>query len=148
MQIPFPAEAEGKIKGIIVTAVHRPEDGIVPAPDFVSRYFGPWNGIDEDPVTGLITSLLFDLSSPSCITTKLILLDTLPTGSAHTALAPYWHRKRDQMKGREESVSLIGFQAAPGRGGYVGVEPNFETQRVLLRGSAVTVLRGTFDLLP
>jgi len=30
--------------------------------DFCSRYFGPWEGIDEDPVTG----------------------------SAHTVLAPYW----------------------------------------------------------
>jgi len=30
--------------------------------DFVSRYFGPWEGIDEDPVTG----------------------------AAHTVLAPYW----------------------------------------------------------
>ena len=30
--------------------------------DFVSRYFAPWVGIDEDPVTG----------------------------SAHTVLAPYW----------------------------------------------------------
>lgn len=33
--------------------------------DFVSRYFGPWEGIDEDPVTG----------------------------SAHTVLAPYWSAK-------------------------------------------------------
>lgn len=43
-------------QGIIVTA---------PGPagyDFCSRYFGPWEGIDEDPVTG----------------------------SAHTVLAPYW----------------------------------------------------------
>ncbi len=30
--------------------------------DFVSRYFAPWMGVDEDPVTG----------------------------SAHTVLAPYW----------------------------------------------------------
>jgi predicted PhzF superfamily epimerase YddE/YHI9 len=42
-------------RGIIVTA---PGDG----PDFVSRFFGPQVGIDEDPVTG----------------------------SAHTSLAPYW----------------------------------------------------------
>eukprot|EP00698_Gefionella_okellyi_P024294 TRINITY_DN8521_c0_g1_i1.p1 TRINITY_DN8521_c0_g1~~TRINITY_DN8521_c0_g1_i1.p1 ORF type:complete len:295 (-),score=75.80 TRINITY_DN8521_c0_g1_i1:447-1331(-) len=33
--------------------------------DFVSRYFAPWNGIDEDPVTG----------------------------SAHTALAVYWQSR-------------------------------------------------------
>jgi len=146
MQIPFPAEAEGKVKGIVVTAAHRPEDGIVPPPDFVSRYFGPWNGIDEDPVTGLISffCLLFLLCLVAPSDSHSFTLDT---GSAQEALAPYWYGKRDQMKGREDSTSLIGFQAAPGRGGYVGVEPNFETQRVLLRGSAVTVLRGTFDLL-
>jgi hypothetical protein len=53
---------------------------------------------------------------------------------------------RDRLEGRGEAKSLVGFQAAPGRGGYVGVEPNFDTKRVLLRGSAVTVLRGVFDV--
>jgi len=45
-------------EGVIVTA---PSNVF----DFVSRYFGPWEGIDEDPVTG----------------------------SAHTVLAPYWSAK-------------------------------------------------------
>ncbi len=44
------------IRGIIVTA--KGEDEY----DFISRYFAPWVGIDEDPVTG----------------------------SAHTVLGPYW----------------------------------------------------------
>jgi len=46
----------GEAQGVIVTA---------PGPegfDFCSRYFGPWEGLNEDPVTG----------------------------SAHTVLAPYW----------------------------------------------------------
>ncbi|MBY9002267.1 MAG: PhzF family phenazine biosynthesis isomerase [Candidatus Heimdallarchaeota archaeon] len=47
------------IRGVIVTA--KGEDKY----DFVSRFFGPWVGIDEDPVTG----------------------------SAHTILAPYWAEK-------------------------------------------------------
>ena len=50
------ASHSGKIRGIIVT-VKGKEDH-----DFVSRYFAPWNGIPEDPVTG----------------------------SAHTVLAAYW----------------------------------------------------------
>ncbi len=55
----FPAllAAEGmrNYRGLIVTAEGE-------AHDFVSRYFAPWVGIDEDPVTG----------------------------SAHTVLTPYW----------------------------------------------------------
>ena len=47
-------------RGVIVTAPGNPTD---PEPvDFVSRFFGPQSGIDEDPVTG----------------------------SAHTTLVPYW----------------------------------------------------------
>lgn len=45
-------------RGVIVTAPGKPGSGI----DFVSRFFGPQSGIDEDPVTG----------------------------SAHTTLVPYW----------------------------------------------------------
>lgn len=47
-------------RGLIITA--RSEK---PGIDFVSRYFAPWIGIDEDPVTG----------------------------SSHTILAPYWGHK-------------------------------------------------------
>lgn len=50
------AAPDGDIQGVMVTA---PGAGEV---DFVSRYFGPWVGIDEDPVTG----------------------------SAHTVLGPFW----------------------------------------------------------
>lgn len=46
---------EEKYEGVIVTSLSSRYD-------FVSRYFGPWEGLDEDPVTG----------------------------SAHTVLAPYW----------------------------------------------------------
>ncbi|WP_420151893.1 PhzF family phenazine biosynthesis protein [Spirosoma sp.] len=51
-------------RGVIVTAPGRSDDsgqGV----DFVSRFFGPQTGIDEDPVTG----------------------------SAHTTLVPYWAEK-------------------------------------------------------
>jgi PhzF family phenazine biosynthesis protein len=38
--------------------------------DFVSRFFAPWSGIDEDPVTG----------------------------SAHAVLGPYWAARLDKEK--------------------------------------------------
>ncbi|XP_044276051.1 phenazine biosynthesis-like domain-containing protein [Varanus komodoensis] len=58
------AEKTGKVKGLIVTLkgdFHRKHEGH----DFYSRYFAPWNGISEDPVTG----------------------------SAHTVLSSYWSQK-------------------------------------------------------
>jgi PhzF family phenazine biosynthesis protein len=73
--------------------------------DFVSRFFAPAYGIPEDPVTG----------------------------SAHTALAPYWAARL----GRDH---LVGFQASA-RGGLVHVVPDGD--RVRLTGRAVTVLDGT-----
>ncbi|MCA8965884.1 MAG: PhzF family phenazine biosynthesis protein [Planctomycetes bacterium] len=54
------------------------------------------------------------------------------TGSAHCALAPYWG-------GRFGRTRMIGYQASA-RGGEVEVE--LVGDRVLLRGQAVTVVRG------
>jgi PhzF family phenazine biosynthesis protein len=51
--------AKEKIRGVITTSLGHPPY------DFVSRYFAPWIGINEDPVTG----------------------------SAHTTLALYWSNK-------------------------------------------------------
>jgi PhzF family phenazine biosynthesis protein len=73
--------------------------------DFVSRFFAPADGIPEDPVTG----------------------------SAHTALAPYWSARL----GRDE---LVGFQASD-RTGVVAT--TVRGDRVLLRGNAVTTFDGT-----
>ncbi|KND36086.1 PhzF family phenazine biosynthesis protein [Streptomyces acidiscabies] len=72
--------------------------------DFVSRCFFPNVGIDEDPVTG----------------------------SAHTALAPFWSQ-------RLGSPDLTGFQASP-RGGRVRTA--LRGNRTLLTGRAVTVIEG------
>ncbi|MFJ8594146.1 PhzF family phenazine biosynthesis protein [Streptomyces sp. NPDC093598] len=75
--------------------------------DFVSRCFFPNVGIDEDPVTG----------------------------SAHTALAPFWSERLGRF-------SLTGLQASP-RSGRVRTE--LRGDRTLLTGRAVTVIDG--DLL-
>jgi PhzF family phenazine biosynthesis protein len=84
------------VRGIIVTARGSEYD-------FVSRFFAPGSGIDEDPVTG----------------------------SAHSALAPFW----SERLGKAE---MIGFQASA-RGGIVKVR--MAQDRVYMSGQAVIVLR-------
>ncbi|MGH3870702.1 MAG: PhzF family phenazine biosynthesis protein [Pseudonocardiaceae bacterium] len=73
--------------------------------DFVSRFFAPDQGIPEDPVTG----------------------------SAHTALAPYWSSRLGQ-------ASLTGLQASARTG---LVRTTVLGDRVHLTGHAVTVVDGT-----
>jgi PhzF family phenazine biosynthesis protein len=100
----FPALAAlTRRTGIRGVVVTAAADGRRPY-DFVSRYFAPAGGIPEDPVTG----------------------------SAHTALAPFW----SQRLGRDE---LTGFQGAE-RTGLVHTAVRGE--RVHLTGRAVTVLDG------
>jgi PhzF family phenazine biosynthesis protein len=93
------------LRGIIVTA---PASGT--GYDFVSRFFAPVVGVDEDPVTG----------------------------SAHTALAPYWSARLgpDRLTGRQVSA----------RGGLVHTEVRGD--RAHLTGRAVTVLDGTLRAGP
>ncbi|SEA09858.1 PhzF family phenazine biosynthesis protein [Microbulbifer marinus] len=76
--------------------------------DFVSRFFAPAIGIDEDPVTG----------------------------SAHTLLTPFWAEKLDKP-------DLSARQISP-RGGELECE--LVGERVLMRGRAVTYLRGQISL--
>ncbi len=84
--------------------------------DFVSRYFGPWEGIDEDPVTG----------------------------SAHTVLGPYWAKRlgkrrllafQASQRGGELHLRLPGENA-----------PEETESRMTISGEAVIVLSGTFHL--
>jgi PhzF family phenazine biosynthesis protein len=95
----FTALRKLPVRGVIVTA-----RSSSPGFDFVSRFFAPGAGVDEDPVTG----------------------------SAHTALGPYWAG----ILGKSE---LTAFQASA-RGGVVKVQVRGE--RVLLGGQAVTVMVG------
>jgi PhzF family phenazine biosynthesis protein len=64
------------LSGFIITAQANNTQNI----DFVSRYFTPKYGIDEDPVTG----------------------------SAHTLLIPYWHQKTGKTKFNAKQVSKRG----------------------------------------
>jgi len=72
--------------------------------DIVSRFFAPSIGVNEDPVTG----------------------------SAHTALVPYWGRKLAKDR-------LVAFQASP-RSGVLRC--TLAGDRVRMAGPAVTVIRG------
>lgn len=95
-------------RGLIVTA--GAESSATSGYDFVSRGFFPAVGIDEDPVTG----------------------------SAHTALAPFWSKRL----GRDE---LVGLQASA-RSGLVRTA--LRGDRVLLGGRAVTVIDGELHARP
>ncbi|MEV6317724.1 PhzF family phenazine biosynthesis protein [Streptomyces sp. NPDC051776] len=94
-------------RGIIATAPPEDPDG---GYDFVSRFFGPAVGIEEDPVTG----------------------------SAHTALAPFWSARL----GRDD---LTGLQASARTG---LVRTSLRGDRTLLSGSAVTVIDGELLTAP
>lgn len=70
------AHTEGKLVGIILTgAAATPNSNSTIQHHFYSRFFGPWAGIDEDPVTG----------------------------SAHSVLGPYWADRlgRTELKARQ-----------------------------------------------
>jgi PhzF family phenazine biosynthesis protein len=71
----LPALAQVKLRGVMITARSRS-----PEIDFVSRFFAPGAGIDEDPVTG----------------------------SAHCALAPYWAERVGKQALRARQVSRRG----------------------------------------
>lgn len=50
------AHSAGIVRGVIVTLQGTKSNGCVDTPgevyDFISRYFAPWRGVPEDPVTG------------------------------------------------------------------------------------------------
>ncbi len=71
----FTALARVQARGVIVTS--RPADERV---DFISRFFAPAVGVNEDPVTG----------------------------SSHTVLAPYWAEKLGKVELKAEQVSRRG----------------------------------------
>ncbi len=96
-----------QIRGVIASA---PAADPAAGYDFVSRFFGPAQGIPEDPVTG----------------------------SAHTALAPYWSARLGRP-------SLVGRQASARTG---LVRTTVRGDRVLLGGQAVTVLDGSLLVPP
>uniref|UniRef100_A0A8C5Y2R4 Phenazine biosynthesis like protein domain containing n=1 Tax=Microcebus murinus TaxID=30608 RepID=A0A8C5Y2R4_MICMU len=72
-------ENTGKVKGLILTLKGQP-GGQTQAFDFYSRYFAPWVGVAEDPVTG----------------------------SAHTVLSSYWSQELGKKEMRAFQCSCRG----------------------------------------
>ncbi|WP_095158513.1 PhzF family phenazine biosynthesis protein [Pseudomonas sp. Irchel 3E13] len=102
LQPDFAALARYDVRGVAVTA---PGTDV----DFVSRWFGPQVGVNEDPVTG----------------------------SAHTALAPYWAERLGKR-------SLRARQGGARRGELqCDVQDN---GRIIISGQAALYLRGTLYL--
>ncbi|MFC3749884.1 PhzF family phenazine biosynthesis protein [Paenibacillus sp. GCM10012306] len=93
------------VRAVSVTAESK-EEGI----DFVSRFFAPKMGVNEDPVTG----------------------------SAHTALGPYWAARLNRSR-------LNAYQASP-RGGYLLLD--VDTDTITLTGHAITILKGQLQVEP
>jgi PhzF family phenazine biosynthesis protein len=89
--------AHAGARGIIVTA---PGTDV----DFVSRFFAPQVGINEDPVTG----------------------------SAHTALTPFWSARLGKLSMKARQLS--------DRGGYL--ECTLQGERTLISGHAFLYLKG------
>lgn len=71
------SDISGDVMGVIVTLKGHPDEH---GYDFLSRYFAPWNGIPEDPVTG----------------------------SAHTVLADYWSKQLGKTSFKARQCSQRG----------------------------------------
>jgi len=99
------------VQGVIATAAASSDDI-----DFVSRYFAPKIGVNEDPVTG----------------------------SAHTSLAPYWQEKLGKADMLAHQISARGgvvrVKCQLDNSNQTGeTEP---TNRIFISGQAVTLLKG------
>jgi len=145
--------AERVVRGVIATVDTRHLDTDKDATllryantHFASRYFAPWVGIPEDPVTGT-----WNLTP--CSPLLLLLLPTMSlrmtptsnathsrhiTGSAHTVLGPYWASKFNLRE-------LQAFQASA-RGGHLTLHLPKDSTRILIQGHATTMLSGTLTL--
>ncbi|MBE9061909.1 PhzF family phenazine biosynthesis protein [cf. Phormidesmis sp. LEGE 11477] len=98
------------LHGIIVTAPADSDEY-----DFVSRYFAPAVGINEDPVTG----------------------------SAHTSLAPYWQEKLGKSNMLAQQLSARGgIIRVHCKLPNSNTAPTDSENRILISGQAITILQG------
>lgn len=86
-----------------------------------TRFFAPWGGIDEDPVTG----------------------------SLYAALGPYWrHRLGSATDGKvkDDREQGLRYRQCSARGGEVVVKTDYASKRVTVSGGAVLVVSGLLHL--
>lgn len=102
------------VQGVIATAIADHDDY-----DFVSRYFAPAAGINEDPVTG----------------------------SAHASLAPYWQARLGKGEMLAQQISarsgVVRVRCAKSESNKA---ESAEDNRIAISGQAVTVLKGVLQL--
>ncbi|XP_029465532.1 phenazine biosynthesis-like domain-containing protein isoform X2 [Rhinatrema bivittatum] len=83
------AEKTGKVKGVIIT-LKEGFRGNRKGYDFCSRYFAPWYGISEDPVTGRISA---------CCVEQLLGRDVRKNRNASLSVFSPWRRTEDHSPG-------------------------------------------------
>ena len=105
------ASPDGAISGAVVTCLGPPPAPHAP-PTVLSRFFGPWMGIPEDPVTG----------------------------SAHAVLAPHYGGRLCEAFGAGRVAAAARQLSA--RGGELGVVWEEGEGRVRLTGQCRVVVRG------
>ena len=119
------SSSSSSVSGVVVTSLDDDDDG---EDVMLSRFFGPWMGIDEDPATG----------------------------SAHAVLAPLWDgelRRRRRRRRRERGGAAAGDEDDSGplfwrarqlsaRGGELSVCFLEGRGRVLVAGGAAVALEG------
>eukprot|EP00055_Hartaetosiga_balthica_P001293 m.138210 g.138210 ORF g.138210 m.138210 type:complete len:306 (-) comp13627_c0_seq1:158-1075(-) len=100
-------------RGVIITSLSESDDL-----DFISRYFAPWNGIPEDPVTG----------------------------SAHTVLFPYWRNViTNSNTTASEAKTVLNARQCSQRGGNLSLTSNGAQgvdERVLITAEAFVIMEG------
>ncbi|KAM8957100.1 phenazine biosynthesis-like domain-containing protein isoform 1-T1 [Lycaon pictus] len=127
-------ENTGKVKGLILTLKGEP-GGQTQTFDFYSRYFAPWVGVAEDPVTDLCTCVYCSIMYQSREMEATQVMDGSYTcGSAHAVLSSYW----SQQLGKKD---MHAFQCSR-RGGELEISlcPD---GRVDIKGGTAIVLEGT-----
>ncbi|THG12720.1 uncharacterized protein LOC114287594 [Camellia sinensis] len=113
---------------------------VLPSGNAVADLQPQFDEIQRCPGLGVIITGLappgsgFDFFS-RCFFPKLGIKEDPVTGSAHCALAGYWSKKLGKY-------DFVAYQASP-RGGILNLHFDEKSQRVLLRGKAVTVMDGS-----
>ncbi|KAL7172329.1 hypothetical protein ACSBR2_031927 [Camellia fascicularis] len=113
---------------------------VLPSGNAVADLQPQFDEIQRCPGLGVIVTGLapprsgFDFFS-RCFFPKLGMKEDPVTGSAHCALAGYWSKKLGKY-------DFVAYQASP-RGGILNLHFDEKSQRVLLRGKAVTVMDGS-----
>eukprot|EP00056_Hartaetosiga_gracilis_P022403 m.30181 g.30181 ORF g.30181 m.30181 type:complete len:308 (-) comp9620_c0_seq1:33-956(-) len=108
-------------RGVIITSNKATHDNGF---DFISRYFAPWNGIPEDPVTG----------------------------SAHTVLFPYWRKfingKGSGNNNSNDEQTVFKARQCSKRGGNLSLTSNssIEDERLLITAEAFVILEGKIHI--